>query len=347
MITTQPQDLIIGQGQKAILQIASTADDARVLWYEGTPEGGHRFIEEGDDFRFISSEILRSTSFFAIVLTPHGEVTSQAANVSLDDREGSLANPVPNPGQLVAYRGQNDQVFYFDVTGNTTGEVWGTDVYTDDSLVAKAAIHAGLLSDGETAILQATILPGQSSYQSSTRHGIDSSSYGSWLGSYSLQLWQAGTITGLVVDAQTAAPLSGMSVSAGGIATTITDSNGRYRLDSAPAGLVVVKASGEGYEAESATVDLIGGEAVTLNFELHPLDPSIMLAIRRNENNQIEITWEGGTPPCNVEYKNALGDPEWQILLNGTMDRQFTIDVHLPAQFYRVVEATGGTDPHR
>ena len=99
----------------------------------------------------------------------------------------SISEPAfPDPGNLVDYRGMLHQTFLFQVTGSTTGNVWGTDVYTDDSALAKACVHAGILADGETGIVAVTILPGLPGYASSTRNGVSTSSYGNWYGSYSV-----------------------------------------------------------------------------------------------------------------------------------------------------------------
>jgi predicted Ser/Thr protein kinase len=91
---------------------------------------------------------------------------------------------LPDPGSPGQYRGQNGKTFSFKVTGSTTGSVYGTDIYTDDSTLATAAIHASLLTAGETKVVRVTILPGQASYQSSTRNGIKSWEYAAWSGSY-------------------------------------------------------------------------------------------------------------------------------------------------------------------
>jgi formylglycine-generating enzyme required for sulfatase activity len=87
-------------------------------------------------------------------------------------------------GHLTSYRGQDFQLFRFTVTGTSVGSVWGTDLYTDDSVVAKAAVHAGLLGVGETTEVTVMILPGAASYASTTRHGITTSPWASWPGSY-------------------------------------------------------------------------------------------------------------------------------------------------------------------
>jgi exopolysaccharide biosynthesis protein len=81
-------------------------------------------------------------------------------------------------------RGNNNQVFSYIITGSTSGTVWGSRIYTDDSNIAKSAVHAGLVAVGETATVTIRILPGQSSYSSTTANGITTSSYGSWSGSY-------------------------------------------------------------------------------------------------------------------------------------------------------------------
>jgi hypothetical protein len=66
----------------------------------------------------------------------------------------------------------------------TVGTVWGTDVYTHDSPICAAAIHAGAIgavSGGKATI---EMMPGQPSYKGSLRNGITSTSYAAWTCSY-------------------------------------------------------------------------------------------------------------------------------------------------------------------
>lgn len=96
-------------------------------------------------------------------------------------------SPFPDPVNMSSYRGKNNSSFYFYTTGNTSGSLWGSGTYTDDSSLGKAAVHAGLLGVGEKGVIKVTILPGQSSYSSSTAHGITSSTYSTpWLGSFAV-----------------------------------------------------------------------------------------------------------------------------------------------------------------
>ncbi|XP_073448145.1 vitrin-like [Aquarana catesbeiana] len=63
------------------------------------------------------------------------------------------------------------------------GTVCGTDVYTDDSSICKAAIHAGILgNNGGLVTVEKT--PGQQRYSGSARNGVTTRNYGSWPGSF-------------------------------------------------------------------------------------------------------------------------------------------------------------------
>lgn len=61
--------------------------------------------------------------------------------------------------------------------------VWGSDVYTDDSSICTAAIHAGVITDAGGAV-SLTIAPGQDAYAGSERNGVSTSEWGSWSRSF-------------------------------------------------------------------------------------------------------------------------------------------------------------------
>lgn len=65
-----------------------------------------------------------------------------------------------------------------------SGSVWGSEIYTDDSDLGKAAVHAGILKPGERGIVTVKILPGLASYNGSNQNGVTTSNYGSWGGSF-------------------------------------------------------------------------------------------------------------------------------------------------------------------
>ncbi|QAT84596.1 protease B [Corallococcus coralloides] len=86
---------------------------------------------------------------------------------------------------ILSYRGQNGAQIRCGCDAVGGGAVWGTDLYTDDSNVCVAAVHAGAIGTaGGTVVV--TIQPGQSSYAGTTRNGVTTYSYGAWAGSFSV-----------------------------------------------------------------------------------------------------------------------------------------------------------------
>ena len=106
------------------------------------------------------------------------------------------------PRSLVPYRDKVGKTFSFRVTASTKfrvtastkGYLWGgaDNVYTDDSSLAKAVVHAGVLPLGAEGIVTVKIAPGQNAYAGSTRNGISSRGWGQHGGSYRIV---AGKIT--------------------------------------------------------------------------------------------------------------------------------------------------------
>jgi hypothetical protein len=76
--------------------------------------------------------------------------------------------------------------FYFRVTGEGAGQLWGTDIYTGDSMIGVAAVHAGLVQVGESAILKVTVVKPLPQYQGSTRNGVTSHDFGPYGTAYRL-----------------------------------------------------------------------------------------------------------------------------------------------------------------
>jgi hypothetical protein len=68
--------------------------------------------------------------------------------------------------------------------GGELDTAWGTDVYTDDSSVCTAAVHAGLITvdDGGDVVIE--MAAGEDEYEGSERNGVTSLPYGAWGGSF-------------------------------------------------------------------------------------------------------------------------------------------------------------------
>jgi hypothetical protein len=76
--------------------------------------------------------------------------------------------------------------YYFRVTGEATGPLWGTDVYTGDSTIAVAAVHAGLVKPGQSAIVKVTVEQPLPRYTGSLQNGVTSHEFGRYGTAYRL-----------------------------------------------------------------------------------------------------------------------------------------------------------------
>jgi LCCL domain len=99
----------------------------------------------------------------------------------------AVAGVQPDPGTLHGFRDQVGKTFTFEVTGSDAGTVYGTDVYTDDSELATATVHAGVLKKGQKGTVKVTLLAGQEKYPASTRHGVESRPWDKWDSSYRVE----------------------------------------------------------------------------------------------------------------------------------------------------------------
>ena len=75
------------------------------------------------------------------------------------------------------------KIYKMTITG-ASGGGWGTDIYTNDSYIPAMAVHAGVISIGQTKEVYIKIVQGQSNYSASTRNGITTSDWGGWDLSY-------------------------------------------------------------------------------------------------------------------------------------------------------------------
>ena len=80
--------------------------------------------------------------------------------------------------------GDIGKIYRITITGTTGGAIWGTDIYTSDTYIPCAAVHAGFIANGETKEVYIKVVQGLSEYIGSTRNGVSTSGYGGWGLSY-------------------------------------------------------------------------------------------------------------------------------------------------------------------
>ncbi|MBI1829905.1 MAG: hypothetical protein HYR84_00475 [Planctomycetes bacterium] len=118
-----------------------------------------------------------------IKLTDIRSLRSQNAREPDAPVDGALVDA----GALRMFQNQIGKTLVFKLTGpppalGAQQGVYGTDVYTMDSSLEAAAVHAGVLQPGKTGIVRVTILGPQPGFVASLRNGIASHGYGPWPG---------------------------------------------------------------------------------------------------------------------------------------------------------------------
>jgi hypothetical protein len=88
------------------------------------------------------------------------------------------------PSSMTNHHADIGKTFIFRVTANTNGSLWGTDVYTTDSTIATAVVHAGLLQPGQTGVIKVTMMASPNVFVGSTRNGVTSSPYQQYPAAY-------------------------------------------------------------------------------------------------------------------------------------------------------------------
>ena len=100
---------------------------------------------------------------------------------------GAPAAPSQCPDDFVAYKDTDEPLTCAcpaEATGR--GAVWGTDVYTGDSAVCRAAVHAGAIR-AAGGLVVVTPEPGRGAYPGTTRNGFASNNYGRYDHSFRVQ----------------------------------------------------------------------------------------------------------------------------------------------------------------
>ena len=80
-------------------------------------------------------------------------------------------------------------------TGTTAGSVWGSGPYTNDSTIAAAAVHQGLLKVGQMGTIHVTSVGNLASFTGSTKNGVTTYGWGSFCGVNLSLVNNAGTVT--------------------------------------------------------------------------------------------------------------------------------------------------------
>jgi hypothetical protein len=91
------------------------------------------------------------------------------------------------PTNAALYRGLNGKQLEFGCPpGGDIASAFGTGIYTDDSSVCTAAVHAGKIKQADGGQVVIAIQPGQPKYTGTTANGVESQSFEEFDGSFQI-----------------------------------------------------------------------------------------------------------------------------------------------------------------
>ena len=109
--------------------------------------------------------------------------TVAVSNVVIDD-EPPEETTISWGTTVMSLRGSDETHSFVCPPDGSSNTVWGDEIYTDDSSVCTAAVHAGLISFEDGGDVELSILGGLESYAASERNGVSTHSWPSWGGSF-------------------------------------------------------------------------------------------------------------------------------------------------------------------
>lgn len=141
--------------------------------------------------------------------THQPETSTSPAQANGNSNGSAQTNPAGKPTswetKASSLSGANGTTFTVTCTpGGTMHSVWGSDIYTDDSSVCTAAVHAGLITYERGGTVTIELRPGQPIYGNSERNGVTTSTYGSYGRSF---VFHSGTSDSQAKEAEGGTPI--------------------------------------------------------------------------------------------------------------------------------------------
>ncbi len=179
----------------------TTVSDATANALSGTISGGP--VWEGSPSATLASYVTQGIgAIYLLSVNVSDTVAPEVTDFQSIPTSGYVFDgSTPAPYNMTAQRGNNGQSFVYTLVGDSGGgNIWGTDTYTVDSYLGRAAVHAGVLAPGEMGAVRVTIRPGMGSYLGTSRFGTGSYGYGAYDSSYVIERYRPAapfTLNGL------------------------------------------------------------------------------------------------------------------------------------------------------
>ena len=114
-------------------------------------------------------------------ITPVASPTVAGAKPTPKNDESDEVTPIAWTTSAATFKTDVGQTYKFQCPENgIASAIWGSDIYTADSSICTAAVHAGLITPERGGVVTIEFRPGRSIYGSTTRNGVTSNTYGQY-----------------------------------------------------------------------------------------------------------------------------------------------------------------------
>jgi hypothetical protein len=164
--------------------------------YQGTLRGGETSRHFG---AFPGSFTLVGGPRPGLIAVPVPQINGNGVNiggVQIRVGGGGAGANAAWAARATPHRGQNGTSFVHACTpGGTLGSVWGTDVYSDDSSICSAAVHAGRVTLAQGGSVTVWVHPGRTRYTGLARNGVTTRDFATFPGSFAFTPQVAAEVT--------------------------------------------------------------------------------------------------------------------------------------------------------
>jgi hypothetical protein len=193
---------LLGEAERAVAVIRDRADErTRVIQQTADEECAAIRAQAEADVAAVQQETTRELAPLVreLVDTLRGLQERYAREGKLDEAlairarvrqlRADLLGVRPDPGIMTEFGADEfGRPMLFEVVGRTDGSVWGTDVYTGDSRLAAAAVHAGAVQAGERGLVRVRLDTGDGvEFVGSTRNGVTSYDFANYPTAYRVE----------------------------------------------------------------------------------------------------------------------------------------------------------------
>jgi len=190
--TPRKSRFLLWMGLTSLVILIGGIAVAGFVIYKLSRQGENMQGKRENDVNISSSSTLPSTPGVtptpAIVTNSPVEATSpqiEKAKPTPNDEDSEDITPIGWDTAANGFKNDEGQIYKFRCPEQGVEHtIWGSDVYTLDSSICTAAVHAGLFSLANGGIVTVEFRPGRLTYGSTVRNGIKSKTFGEYPNSF-------------------------------------------------------------------------------------------------------------------------------------------------------------------